>query len=77
MIFAQISVNLPDLEKAFLAAGPPAVIATILLIIQIRVIANVEDRKRRSLLLLVTTTIQATVLTLWALAWALGTFQGV
>ena len=77
MIFAQIAVNLPDLEKAFLAAGPPAIIATILLIIQVRVIAKVSDRKRRSLMLLITTTIQATVLTLWALAWALGTFQGV
>lgn len=77
MLLAQISVNLPNIEKAFLAAGPPAVIASILLIIQIKVIAKVEDRKRRSIYLLVTTTIQAIVLTLWALAWALGTFKGV
>lgn len=73
-MFAQIAVNLPPLEKVFYAAGPPAMIAVILLAVQIKVISKIEDRRKRSVLVVVTTGIQATVLTLWALAWAMGTF---
>ena len=73
-MFAQIAVNFPNAEKMLLAAGPPAVIAVILLAVQIKVISKIENRQRRTALIILTTGIQATVLTLWALAWAMGTF---